>query len=182
MLVLNTEGRHNSTGDFSWVEGCSIEAPLALEGFNVVVGARVSEPLSLRKGACFDIASGRGRHAENVWFLRFYGVDDSFKHSEEAGGAFCGIPIRRWIEIMEGRGSDVWEAEVPAAERTLWNARVFPALSQHHQFREWIWLFDPESAPAEQKKRFWSTDRYSSSEIAVRVDQAQFYAQRRSMR
>jgi len=73
-------------------------------------------------------------------------------------------------------------ADVPSHERTLWNARVFPALKERQELREWLWLLDVGSATAEQKGRFWAADRYSSSEIAVRVDQSQFHARRDALR
>jgi hypothetical protein len=78
--------------------------------------------------------------------------------------------------------SDIWSAEVPERERTLWNARVFPALPEHQEFREWLWLLNFESATKEQKVRFLDADRYSSSEIALRVDQSEFYSRRSKIR
>ena len=149
-LVLNTEIQGDLIGNHAWVEGCSIGASMVLEGLNVVVGADVSKPLTLPRGACFDICKGTSRGGGAVWFLRCYGIDDSFKHSVEAGGTLCGIPLGRWLEEMGGSASDIWSPEVLPLERTLWNARVFPALQDCRHFGDWLWLFHARSASAEQ--------------------------------
>jgi len=181
-LILNSEVQGDVVGNSSWIEGCSIDSTLVVEGFNVVVGADITEPLTLARGACFDLSMGVSREGAAVWFLRCYDIDDSFKHSADAGGTFCGLPLDRWLKNMGAVASDIWAPDVPSHERTLWNARVFLALEEHQEFREWLWLFDVGSATAEQKSSFWAADRYSSSEIAVRVDQSQFHARRDALR
>ena len=182
MLILNSDVHSEITGDHAWIEGCSINGTLTLEGFNTIVGVDVAEPLRLRKGACLDVSPGRNRKSEEVWFLRYYDVDDTFKHSAEQGGTFCGTPLRNWLGALGATAADIWSSEVPEHGRTLWNARVFPALDEPSRFRDWLWLLDIESATAEQKNRFLATDRYSSSEIAVRLDQTKFLARRSKIR
>jgi fucokinase len=177
-LVLNSDVRSETTGDHAWIEGCSVGDTLTLEGFNAVVGIDVVKPLRLRKGACLEISAGVSRKGEKVWFLRYYDIDDTFKHSAEAGGTFCGLPLMRWLSAVGAVASDIWSPEVLERERTLWNARVFPALQEHQEFREWLCLLDIESVTKEQKVRFLDADRYSSSEIALRVDQSEFLSRR----
>jgi len=177
-LILNCDVCCEITADHAWLEGCSVRGTLTLEGFNAIVGVDVVEPLSLPKGACLDISAGISRKGENVWFLRYYGIDDTFKHSAEEGGTFCGQPLQKWLGAIGAVPSDIWPFEVPQRERTLWNARVFPALQEHQDFRSWLWLLNVESATPEQKNRFLAADRYSSSEIAVRIDQTQFQLRR----
>jgi fucokinase len=181
-LILNSDIRSEMTGDLAWIEGCSVGDTLTLEGFNVVVGVDVVEPLRLREGSCLDISVGVSSKGEKVWFLRYYGIDDTCKHSAEEGGTFCGRPLVEWLSAMGAAPSDIWSPEVPERERTLWNARVFLALDEHQEFREWLWLFDVESATKEQKVRFLNTDRYSSSEIALRVDHSEFLRRRSRIR
>jgi fucokinase len=177
-LILNSDVHSEVTADHAWIEGCSIRGTLTLEGFNAIVGVDVVEPLSLPKGVCLDISAGISRKGENVEFLRYYGIDDTFKHAAEDGGTFCGQPLRKWLGAIGAVPSDIWPFEAPQRERTLWNARVFPALPEHQDFRGWLWLLDVESATPEQKRSFVAADRYSSSEIAVRVDQTQFQLRR----
>jgi len=178
-LIPNSDIQSEITADRAWIEGCTVHAPLTLEGFNAIVGLDILEPLALRKNACLDMSAGVSRQGEKVWFLRYYGIDDTFKHSAGQGGTFCGRPIGDWLNAMGAAGSDIWPPEVPPPERTMWNARVFPALQAPQNFRDWLWLFEVESATPEQKRSFLAADRYSSSEIAACVDQTVFH-QRRS--
>jgi fucokinase len=181
-LLLNSDIQSEIAADHAWIEGCSIRDTLTLEGFNTVAGVDVVEPLKLRKGACLDISAGISRRGENVWFLRYYDIDDTFKHSTEEGGTFCGLPLQNWLGTIGLVASDIWPAEAPERGRTLWNARVFPALPEHQGFRDWLWLLNVESATPEQKRSFLAADRYSSSEIAVRVDQTEFHLRRSRIR
>ena len=177
-LILNSDIQSEVVGEQAWVEGCVLRNGLTLDGDNALVGVDVVDPLALPKGACMDISSGAGRNGRKVWFLRYYGIDDTFKHSAQSGGTFCGLPLRGWLNASGAADSDIWPPEVPENERTLWNARMFPALTQHQDFREWLWLLGIESATDEQKKRFLAAERYSSSEIALRVDPSEFHDRR----
>jgi len=181
-LVLNSDIHCEITGDHLWIEGCSVGNALSLGGFNAVVGLDIVEPLMLNQGACLDMSSGLSREGEEVWFLRYYGIDDSFKSSAEEGGTFCGMPLQSWLAAVGAVASDIWSSEVPGRDRTLWNARVFPAVAEHLRFRDWLWLLDVESATDEQKRRFLAADRYSSSEIALRLEQSRFHERRSRIR
>jgi len=181
-LILNSDIQSEITADHAWIEGCSARDTLTLEGFNAIVGVDVVDPLSLPIGACLDISAGISRKGEKVEFFRFYGIDDTFKHSAEEGGTLCGQPLQKWLGTIGALPSDIWPPEVPERQRTLWNARVFPALQEHQGFRDWLWLLHVESATLEQKRSFLTADRYSSSEIAIRVDQTQFHLRRARIR
>jgi len=181
-LILNCGVQSEITAEHAWMEGCTVHGALTLEGFNAIVGVDVVEPLSLPKGACLDISAGIDRNGKKAWFLRYYGIDDTFKDSAEGGGTFCGQPFQKWLGTIGAVASDIWPSELPARKRTLWDARVFPALREHQDFRSWLWLLNIESATPEQKRRFLATDRYSSSEIAVRVDQREFQLRRSRIR
>jgi fucokinase len=177
-LLVNSCVHAEITADQAWIEGCSVGGKLILEGGNVIVGVEVAQPLRLRKDACLDMSLGKSRKGEKVWFFRYYGTDDTFKHSSEEGGSFCGLPLGRWLSAMGALASDIWAPEIPEGERKLWTARVFPALKDPQEFRQWLWLMDPESGTNEQKIGFLDADRYSSSEIALRVDHSEFQRRR----
>src|SRR5664279_2860168 len=181
-LILNSDIPFDISGDHTWIEGCSANSTVSLAGFNAVVGVDVVEPLILNRGACIDMSAGTSRKGKKVWFLRCYGIDDSFKHTAAEGGTLCGRPLKSWLTAVGAVDSDVWSPEVPERERTLWSARVFPAVTEPQRFRDWLWLLDVESATEEQKNSFLAADRYSSSEIALRLDQAQFHERRSRIR
>lgn len=158
-------------GERSWVEGCRLEAPLELTGRNVVVGVDVEAPLRLPAGACLDVVAGADREGNAVWFVRPYGVEDTFKDPVSKGGSFCGVPLLGWIEAVGLPPEQVWDPACNEAQRTLWNARVFPAERSPTGFRRWLWMYDPARATAEQRQNYRDADRYSAAEIAWLADQ-----------
>lgn len=158
-------------GERSWVEGCRIRAPLELSGRNVVVGVEVDSPMRLPAGACLDVVAGADRGGNRVWFVRPYGVDDTFKDPASKGGSFCGVPLLDWIAEAGLQPQDVWDPARGEAQRNLWNARVFPAESSPTGFRKWLWMYDPAGATAEQRQDYRAADRYSAAEIAWLADQ-----------
>lgn len=169
-------------GADSWVEGCRIHAPLKLSRGTVLVGVDVHAPLTVPEGACLDVIEGADRKGSRVWFVRCYGIDDSFKHPISQGATFCGRPLADWMQAVGVTPSEAWPSELPADERTLWNARVFLAEKSLEAFRQWLWIFNVDHATEEEKQRFLFADRYSASEIAVLADQAAFYSRRLSIR
>jgi len=183
ILSINNgiQGKGAIAGGEAWVEGCRVQARLGLRRRNVVVGVDVLDPLELPEGACLDVSSGVDRRGGKVCFIRCCGVDDTFKRSLAEGATFCGKPLEEWLQAVGVPLTAIWDEETPEEERTLWNARMFPAAEEHGAFREWLWMFDLAAATPAQKLQFHSADRYSSAEIAVRADHATFYARRAAL-
>jgi fucokinase len=158
-------------GKDCWVEGCRIHATLELSGRNVVVGVDLDASLQLPAAACLDILAGTSRGGSKVWFVRPYGLEDTFKDPASQGASFCGMPVLDWLAAVGLPPEDVWDAESIEAQRTLWNARVFPAESSPAAFRKWLWMYDPAGATDAQKQDYLRADRYSAAEIAWLADQ-----------
>ena len=179
-LAINNSmaGGATITGGHSWVEGCRLRAPLELAGWNVVVGVDVDEPLQLPREACLDVLRGRDRRGGAAWFVRCYGVKDQFKDSVSQGARFCGRPLLEWVSAVGIAPDEVWPDRQDPAERSLWNARVFPAEQAAGGFRRWLWMYQPETASAADKCAFLSAERYSAAEIAVLADQEAFHQRR----
>ena len=165
-LSLNNRitGEGRILGKDSWVEGCRLAAPLRLAGQNVVVGADAETPLELPAGACLDVIVGKARTGRKVWFIRAYQVADTFKETLDRGTTLAGQPLLRWLETVGVRADDVWAADIPWAQRSLWDARVFPAVNAPQGYRE--------------KEAFRRADRYSVAEIALLADMDDFYQRR----
>lgn len=160
-------------GRDSWLEACRIAADVELPGQNVLVGVDVDTPLSLPPGACLEVLPGRNRAGEDVWFVRCYGVRDTFKN-----GLFCARPLPDWLRDAGVDAEDVWPNVSDAAGRSLWNARIFPAEPEAANFRRWLWMHAPESASAPELRAFRAADRYSAAEIALLANQAAFHSHR----
>jgi len=169
-------------GSGSWVEGCRIAAPLRLAGNNVVIGLEINEPIQFPANACMDVLLGANRKGEKVWFVRPHGIADTFKDTLAKGGTFCGKPLLEWLNAVGAAPDIIWDAAVPAEQRSLWDARVFPAEPKHGGYRDWLWMFHPETASPEQKKSFAEADRYSAAEIAVLASQDDFFERRQRSR
>jgi fucokinase len=165
------------SGTHSWVEGCRISSLLELSG-NVIAGVDVNEPLVLPREACLEVLPGRSRGGESVYFVRCYSVRDTFKHSLLEGAQFCGRPLASWLAAAGVPPDEVWPGVEHLAERSLWNARVFPAVREASGFRHWLWMYAPESASAEEFRAYRLADRYSAAEIALLTDQAAFHRRR----
>jgi hypothetical protein len=158
----------------SWVEGCRIGAGLHLPGQNVITGLDVDEPLVLPPGACLEVLRGRSRGGADVWFVRCYGIGDTFKR----GSSFCGKPLADWLRSAALTDEDVWPGAGEAAGHGLWTARLFPAVATARDYRRWLWMFMPEAANAQDLEAFRAADRYSAAEIAMLADQAAFHSRR----
>jgi fucokinase len=180
ILNVNSEFAPEVTvsGRESWIEGCRVGAALELGGRNVLVGVDVQAPLSLPREACLEVLAGRNRRDRPVWFVRCYGIRDTFKHSIEQGGLFCGRPLLEWLAAACIAADEVWPDTPMPAERTLWNARVFPAMPGPADYRRWLWMYAPETASAEERTAFHRADRHSAAEIAVLTDQNAFHSRR----
>ena len=179
-LDINNELSQAATvqGTAGWVEGCRIGSSLSLGGNNVLVGVDVDVPLALAAGACLDVIAGHDHDGHRVWFVRCYGIDDAFKETIGSGALFCGHDIHTWLQTLEAKPDDVWEKDTAAKDRTLWNARLFPAVARHEDYRNWLWMFDPSDASAEQRRAWRATDRYSFQQILALADHEGFYQRR----
>lgn len=179
VLAMNNEVESgNIRGSESWVEGCRVRAPLTLGGWNLVVGVDVDEPLWLPRGACLDVLKGRNRREAPVYFIRCYGIDDTFKDALHQGATLCGKDLRDWLASVGARSEDIWSESHSPEERNLWNARVFPAEPDSAGYRRWLWMYDPHAASAEQKRAYLNADRYSAAEMAWLADQEDFHLRR----
>jgi len=165
-------------GASSWVEGCQINSSLTLGGENVIVGVDIDEPISLPQGACLDIIKGRNRKGENVWFIRCYNLDDTFKETTKENSSFCGLDVFEWLNAVGAGPEDLWDADLPAGKRCIWNARFFPAVKTHAQYKQWLWMFDPAGACDDDLKVWQKADRYNLEQILYLADYSNFYKRR----
>lgn len=183
-LDINNEVAPSATvqGAGGWVEGCRIASPLTLGGGNVVVGIDIEQPLALPAGACLDVIEGRDRHARRIWFVRCYGIDDAFKETAGDGAVFCGRDVLAWLADVGAAPEDVWDRRVAPKERSIWNARLFPAVSVHADCHRWLWMLDPSAASEEQRSAWRGADRYSFEEVLAMADHVEFHRRRSRLR
>jgi fucokinase len=183
-VLINSRvtGRGNILGKNFWIEGCRVEAPLALAGENVVVGVDVEAALALPRGGCLDIIEGRDGGWRKGWFVRAYSTNDVFNLAADKGACLCGLPVRDWLRAMGADPADVWDGELRAGERTVWNGRFFPIARDREECRKWFWLLDPRNASPSQKVDWRAAERYSLEEMAIQADLNAFHSRRLKIR
>ncbi len=169
-------------GSESWVEGCRIRSTLTLGGENVVVGVDVDKPLSLPPKSCLDIIKGHNRRGEDVWFVRLYGVDDSFKTPMHAGPTIAGRAFSEWTKMMGISDKEIWDSNLSIDEKNLWHAKIFPAVSSPGECREWLWMLNPAEATSDQIQAWHKADRYSLAEASRLAALEDFHDRRRKNR
>jgi len=169
-------------GADSWVESCRITADLQLGGRNVVIGADVDEPLTLPEGAVLDVMPGRDRDGRDVHFIRCYHSSDTFKGIVGRGATFCGMDIAQWLEAVGASADDVWDEQVAQGERSLWNARVFPAGESAAAWSQWVWMCSPAAATPGERQQWIEAERYSVEEMAALADHEAFHRRRAAIR
>ncbi len=176
------DGEGSISGAASWIEGCRIDAPLTLDGENVVVGVDVDQPLSMPPKTCLDVIEGAGPDDTPVWFVRCYGVDDTFKVPIDDGAVFCGVDFAVWSRAAGAKPQDVWDQDVPDPERTLWNAKLFPTVPEPAHYHKWLWMLNPRHAKRRDFQAWRKADRYSLEQILTAADYEAFERRRRRIR
>jgi galactokinase/mevalonate kinase-like predicted kinase len=166
------------SGGACWIEGCAIRQAVTLAGENLLVGVDVDGPLELPPRACLDLLPGRNRAGQPITFIRCYGIDDPLPNPSGETGTLCGQPLSWWADPASGAGDALWDAAVRPHDRSLWNARLFPAEVGPDVYRRWLWMFDPVNATAEQLDSWRRADRYSLEEMAALADQEAFHDRR----
>ncbi len=181
-LIINSRlTRSQVNGRDAWVEGTVSSADLRLDGRNLLVGADLKEPRRLREGTCLDVIPGETEEEEPVYFYRLYGIDDTFKgRLEQDTCTFLNHPIRTWLDRHGVSEDDVW-GDIPQADRSLWNARLFPASPDPDANDLVLWMQE-ESARSGILQRWKERRRYSVMEIAERADWRRFWQRRRAVR
>lgn len=166
-------------GKNAWIEGCRIGAEVTLGGNNVLIGVDVNQALEIPAGGCVDVLAGKLRDGRPVWFVRCYGIEDQFKDRVAEGATFCNLPVREWLGHIGANVEDVWpDARVKASELTVWDARLFPAVTDALAWRDWMWLFEPQFSDTPRREMWRQADRYSLAEMALLTDLAAFHDRR----
>jgi galactokinase/mevalonate kinase-like predicted kinase len=155
------------------VEGCTGIGEVRLSGENLLAGARIDSAFQLRPGVCLDVLPGRTAEDTGVFFYRIYGIRDSFKGAVEAGSCtFLNEPIDRWLRRHRVSPDAIWEED--ASERSLWNARMFPAGQTRSELELVGWMQEDE--PSEDRVRAWlDSPRWSMEQMSRLADGERFW-------
>lgn len=157
-------------GSGSLVES-SILGPNSLIGPNCVVSQTSADghPLHLSDSMLFFQVPLR-LNEEQSYAQVLCGVTDDFKGRFANGDCrFLNAPVTRWMQLHGVTTDDLW-AGIPASDRTLWTARLFPATHNRSDTCVVDWFQSLTAAPRKIVAKWRRAKRCSMSTILTHAD------------
>ena len=138
-------------------------------GRNVVTGVDVTAPLALPKAPASTLVRRPARAGSS--------------------SATASTTASRTPASAAARSPNGWRRRrrpgmcgAPGEEQILWNARVFPAESEHEGFRRWLWMYAPETATADRSAPGSPPDGIAPPRSRSWPDQEDFHERRAAIR
>lgn len=107
------------------VADCRLAGPLAWQGPAIIAGVDTDQPLALAPHVVLDqlpLTGGR-------FVTRLFGLfDDPKRGRDDPAASFINRPWAEWLAATGISDETIWPDTAPDG-RTLWNARLFPALA-----------------------------------------------------
>ncbi len=149
------------------VTDCCLTGPLSWEGPALLSGIDTARPLTLRAGIALDqLSIGEGETVTRCFGLS----DDPKRATHDSRATFCNRPWTEWLAAARVDPADLW-GDLPDRDRTLWNARLFPARpSREDSLALALPLQQPESAPDGWRERWLAARRLSLGDSAAQAD------------
>jgi fucokinase len=161
-LARNARASEQALVVDSWLRG-----PLAADGAALVTGVHAGRPIDLRAGLALHQLPIEG----GGYVTRLYGLDDDPKQPWDGPeGSYLNAPWSTWLAEMGVAPEVVWP-DLPADERTLWNARLYPlAADSEESIALSTPLQSPARAPDDWRARWLASERLSLEESYRRAD------------
>lgn len=149
------------------VADCRLAGPLAWHGPVILSGVDTAHPLALAPRLVLDqwpVAGGR-------FVTRLFGLTDDPKRGRaDPAATFVNRPWAQWLAAA-GLVDDALWPDVPLSQRSLWNARLFPALADREaSLALALPLQDPAAAPPDWRTRWAAAPRLSLAESFATAD------------
>jgi len=139
-VVLDSVLAHGEVDVGALVMECAIEGSLHASRHSVAHGLSgipgdldIPENTVVHQVQVADPSSGSGS------VIRVYGVEDDPKALIDAGALWFGRPMVAHLQSLAIFPDDIWPG-LPAGQRSLWNARLFPLSSPSECWRFARWL------------------------------------------
>lgn len=158
-----------------------LEGIFSWEGAAIVAGVQSTRPLVLGKDVVVHQlpVSPRDQSPDaGAYVTRVFGLSDDAKRPyADPSASYMNRPWRAWFE-KSGIGEELLWSEVPPAERSLWNARLFPiSPDREESLALSLSLFDPAIAPAGWRPRWQSLPRLSLAGSFLEADSERVLAE-----
>ena len=151
-----------------------ITGPLTFQGAALLANLYTARPLAL--GA--DVVVHQLPVAGGRFVTRVFGLyDDAKRHWDDPAATFVNRPWQVWLEQAGVDAAALWPA-LPDAARTLWNARLYPAVADREESLALsLPLSDPASACPDWRTKWASSPRLSLAESFVQADAGRILAE-----
>jgi len=169
--LLGEDGKAGQIGAGSVVEH-SILGPGTSIGSGCMVSQTlaVRQPLKLSDERLFFQVPIRAAGGKRLFAQVLCGVADDFKGLYAQGAClFLNAPIERWLDRHGVSAQKLWSG-VPAAQRSLWNARLFVATEDRDAAHTALWADLAARAPAGQIASWQRSPRYSMADLLALGD------------
>lgn len=111
--------------------------------------------------------------------LLVYCIDDNVKGViTDKGTKFCNTLWSRFLEIADVPLTKIWP-NTPDEERTMWNAKLFPLMTQGTSADVALWMQDPENADPASIRQWRECERIAFSDLLNLCDPLDFFRWRR---
>ncbi|HEY3283417.1 MAG TPA: L-fucokinase, partial [Armatimonadota bacterium] len=192
LSVASWSGACNgSEGAGSLMEWCDLRGEWSLgEGALACDLRRPGVPVHLRAhvvGHRIPVSLPGPSAGQALSVLRLYGVADNPKlPAESANGdggdraTLFGEPLVAWLAKRGISADDVWPG-VPCPDRTLWNARLYPAAEPPQDLRLTLWMQEASPPPPDLLKAWLNSPRVSLEQCFHVVDLVKLRRQRREL-
>ena len=167
-VMINSYVQDGAMSSGCLADSC-LETRLELTGHNLLSHVTTErQELVLSADLVLDQLPLRGGAG---YVTRLFGVDDDPKRSVLEEGTFANVPWAEWLASAGISAQDVWPHVEDPAQRTLWEARLYPICAAREESLDLtLWLQAPGMALRELVRRWRETQRLSLGESYVRAD------------
>lgn len=171
MLEGSIVGSENAKAPL--IADSQLRGPVSWEGAAIIARVQTAQPVRLGT----DLVLEQLPVAGGGYVTRIFGMrDDPKRRVRDPSATFLNRPWGDWL-ARAGLAAEALWGDLPAAQRSLWNARLYP-LSQDREdsLALAVPLQDPPNAPAGWLERWMALDRLSLAESFARADDERILA------
>lgn len=146
---------------------CALPGPITCLGAALIAHVETALPVQLAP----DLALDQLPLAGGLKVTRLYGLDDDpdLPISHPAA-TFLNRPWADWLAAAAVHPEAIWP-DLPPSERTLWNARLYPATRDGDQSLQLVLpMQDPARAPHDWRTPWLAADRRSMEDVSRQGD------------
>ena len=149
-----------------------LAGPVRLEGAGIVANVQTAAPLRLGADLVLHQLPVDGGHV-----TRLYGLhDDPRRPAGDPAATFLNRPWAEWLAADPALATLLWP-DLPAAERTLWNARLYPLCADREQSLALALALSEGPVAAARRTEWAAAPRLSLAESYRRADPAAILAE-----